>query len=404
VTTSLASDTERAPVSPGWVARYGLMFFGQNLSWAAPAQILLAVQVLALYPDDKEQMLAWLMAAGGLAAVIAGPISGRLSDRTHSRFGRRSPWMIGGSVVAASMLAVAGFTESYGVLLIAWVLFQVALATSQTSVQSIPPDRVPERQYGLISGVMGLTYTAAVVLGSALGALLPPLAAYLVIGALMLACLVPFVASYRDPEVLHLRERTAALNLPSFRHASDFWWVFLARLLVTLAQAMALFYLLYFLRDRVHHADPETGVLILSAIYAVFVIISAVWSGRASDRSGKRRPFVSMSSFGVAIACAVMAFATSFTVVMGAAALLGLSWGVYQAIDQALINHVLPSAQHRAAHIGIVNLAVHIPNTVAPAIAAVLVTQAGGYPGLYCVAAALTTIGGLVVWKVRGVP
>ena len=380
------------------------MFFGQNLSWAAPAQILLAVQVLEMHPQDKERMLGLLMAAGGLAAVLAGPISGQLSDRTSSRFGRRLPWVVGGSAVATVMLAVAGFTDDYPVLVVAWVLFQVALASSQTSVQSIPPDRVPGAQYGVVSGVMGLTYTAAVVVGAALGATLSVLAAYLAVGAVMLVCLVPFAAKYREPDVAPTRERGAGFNLPSFREASDFWWVFLARLLVTLAQSIALFYLFYFLRDRIHHPDPETGVLVLSAIYAVFVIITAVWSGRASDRSGKRRPYVSLSSFGVAVACAVMAFATDFTVVMGAAALLGLSWGVFQAIDQALINHVLPSAEDRAAHIGIVNLAVHIPNTAAPALAAVLVTQAGGYPGLYGVAAALTIAGGLVVWKVRSVP
>ncbi|KGN31478.1 hypothetical protein N802_03685 [Knoellia sinensis KCTC 19936] len=419
MSTSVAPTTERAPVTTGWIARFGLMYFGQHISWATPAQILLAVQVLAMYPDDKERMLAWLMGVGGLAAVIAGPLAGRFSDRTRSSFGRRRPWIVGGTVVASAMLVVAGITGSYAVLFGAWVVFQIALATSQTSVQTIPPDRVPHQQYGLISGVMGLTYTAAVVVGAALGALLPVRGAYLATALFMLLFLVPFVATYREPEgeaVPKVESRhtesgvkptglgRVGFNLPSFREAPDFWWVFIARLLVTMTQAIALFYLLYFLRDRVQHPDPETGVLILSAVYAVFVILTAVWSGRASDRSGKRRVFVSLSSFGVAVACLVMAFATSFTVVIGAAALLGLSWGVFQAIDQALINHVLPSAEDRAAHIGIVNLAVHIPNTAAPAIAAVLVTQAGGYPGLYAVAAALTTIGGIVVWKVRNVP
>ncbi|NYF98842.1 MFS transporter [Janibacter cremeus] len=401
--TTAVETNQRAPVSRGWVAGYGLMYFGQHLSWAAPVQILLAVQVLELYPQDKERMLALLMAAGGLAAVIAGPVAGHLADATRTRLGRRLPWMIGGSLVAAGMLAVAGLTQDYVALLIVWVVFQVALAASQTSAQSIPPDRVPQHQYGRVSGVMGLTYTAAVVVGSALGAALPTRAAYLAVGAVMLVSLVPFAFTYREPEAPRV-ERRAGFALPRLDEARDFWWVFLARLLVTLAQSIALFYLLYFLRDQVHYSDPETGVLILSAIYAVFVIISAIWSGRASDRSGKRRRFVSLSSFGVAIACLVMAVATDFTVVMAAAGLLGVSWGVFQAIDQALINHVLPSADDRAAHIGIVNLAVHIPNTAAPALAALLVMYAGGYFGLYSVAAALTMVGGLVVWKVRGVP
>jgi len=405
---AMTRELDRATVSSDWVRRYGLMFFGQNLSWAGPTQILLAVQVLEFYPHDKERMLGWLMAAGGLASVIGGPVAGRLSDLTRARRGTRLRWLVGGTAASVLTLVVAGLAGTYVALLVAWVAFQVALGCSMTSIQSIPPDRVPDHQYGLVSGVMGLTYTAAVVAASAVAAALPVLAAYLVIAVLMAACLVPFAARYGRAESSFqggekpLRDN--GFHLPSLHGASDFWWVFLARLLVTLAQSIGLFYLFYFLRDRIHYADPDTGVLILSATYAVFVIVTAVWSGRASDRSGRRRPFVSLSSFGVAIACTVMAFATSFAVVIVAAALLGLSWGIFQAIDQALINHVLPSADDRAAHIGIVNLAVTIPNTAAPALAAVLVTEAGGYPGLYTVAAALTLAGGLVVWKVRGVP
>jgi len=405
---SVIHTTERTPVSADWIRRYGLMFFGQNLSWAAPTQILLAVQVLAFYPHDKERMLGWLMAAGGLASVIAGPIAGRLSDVTRARRGSRLRWMFGGTVASVLTLAAAGLAPGYVLLVLAWVGFQIALGCSNTSIQSIPPDRVPGHQYGLVSGVMGLTYTAAVVVASGVAAALPVLAAYLVIGLLMLLCLLPFALRYAGPTGNAMDAPVPATSpgfkLPSLSEARDFWWVFLARLLVTMAQAIALFYLLYFLRDRIHYSDPDTGVLILSAIYAVFVIITAIWSGRASDRVGKRRPFVSLSSFGVAIACIVMAFATTFPVVVAAAAMLGLSWGIFQAIDQALINHVLPSAEDRAAHIGIVNLAVTIPNTAAPAIAALLVTDAGGYPGLYGVSAALTLAGGLVVWKVRSVP
>lgn len=411
---AVTGTPERTAVSPDWVRRYGLMFFGQNLSWAAPTQILLAVQVLAFYPHDKERMLGWLMAAGGLASVLAGPITGRLSDRTRARRGNRLRWLVGGTIASVLTLVLAGLAGGYTLLLVAWVAFQIALRCSITSIHSIPPDRVPDDQYGLVSGVMGLTYTGAVVVASAIAAVLPVLAAYIVVGLLMLLCLLPFAVRYaggidgddtgRARSKTPLARTTPGFTFPPLHEAQDFWWVFLARLLVTMAQAIALFYLLYFLRDRIHYSDPDTGVLILTAIYAVFVIVTAIWSGRASDRVGKRRPFVSLSSFGVAIACIVMAFATSLPVVIAAAALLGLSWGVFQAIDQALINHVLPSADDRAAHMGVVDLAVTIPNTAAPAIAALLVTEVGGYTGLYGVAAVLTIAGGLVVWKVRSVP
>ena len=179
---------------------------------------------------------------------------------------------------------------------------------------------------------------------------------------------------------------------------------FIARFLVTTGNSVALFYLFYYLRDHIGHADPDAGVLILTGAYAVCVVVTAIVSGKASDASGKRRPFVAQSSMGVAAACAVMAVAGSFVTVIVAAILLGLSWGVFMAVDQALINQVLPKADERGRDLGVMNLAVAGPNVAAPVLAAFALANLGGYPGLYVFAGVLTVIGAGLVYLVRGVP
>ena len=184
----------------------------------------------------------------------------------------------------------------------------------------------------------------------------------------------------------------------------DFTWVFIARFLVTTGNSVALFYLFYYLRDHIGHADPDAGVLILTGAYAVCVVVTAIVSGKASDASGKRRPFVALSSMGVSAACVVMAVAGSFVTVIVAAILLGLSWGVFMAVDQALINQVLPKADERGRDLGVMNLAVAGPNVAAPVLAAFALANLGGYPGLYVFAGVLTVIGAGLVYLVRGVP
>lgn len=187
------------------------------------------------------------------------------------------------------------------------------------------------------------------------------------------------------------------------RRYADFWWVFVARFLVTAGNMVALFYLFYFLRDGIGYANPDAGVLILTVVYAVCVVLTAVVSGRRSDASGRRKIYVIMASLGVAAACAMMAVASTFAVVVGAAVLLGLSWGVYMAVDQALINEVLPQAGQRGRDLGLMNVAVAGPNMAAPVLAAASLSLLGGYPGLYLFAGVLSAAGAVLIMRVRTV-
>ncbi|MFE3379956.1 MFS transporter [Streptomyces anulatus] len=407
-----AGQDDREPVSGVWVSRFGLLYLGQNMAWAAPAQLLIAQQVEEWYPESKETYLAWLMAAGGVVSMLATPLAGMISDRTVSRFGRRSPWILAGALGAAAALSAMSVAGGYAKLLVAWLLFQVAIAFAINATQTVPPDRVPQRQYGMVSGVMGLTYTLAVVAGTLVATVLPRTAAYLVAAALLAVVTAQFLMGFREPP-RHREPAPVAARTPqpapeppqgpATRVRADYWWVFTARLLVTLAQAIALFYLLYFLRDRIHHPDPDSGVLVLTLVYAVAVLATAVVGGRWSDRLRRRKPFIALTSYGLAVAAATMASANSFGVVVVAAIVLGVSWGIYTAVDQALINEVLPDPDARGRDIGVMNLAVAAPNSLAPVLAGLALSHFGGYPGLYLLAAVLALVGGVVIRFVRTV-
>lgn len=410
------TEDARPDASRRWVGSFGLLYLGQNVAWAAPSQLLIANQIAQWHPGQKETYLAWLMAAGGVASMIATPVAGVISDRTSSRWGRRSPWILAGGLVAAAALATMAAAGGFVALLLGWLVFQVAIAFAINAAQTVPTDRIPARQYGVVSGVMGLTYTLAVVLGTVLGAALPGPAAYLVTAGALVLLSAQFLARFGagrstgsdvpprvGEAVIPPREAADVAAQTGPRVRTDYWWVFVARLVITLGQSIALFYLLYYLRDRIHYADPDAGVLILTVIYAVAVVAIAVVAGRWSDRVGRRKPFVAISSYGVAGAATLMAFAGSFGVVVVAALLLGVSWGVYMAIDQALINQVLPNAAARGRDMGVMNLAVAVPNSAAPVCAALALGHLGGYPGLYLLAAVLAVAGGLLIRFVRSV-
>jgi hypothetical protein len=64
----------------------------------------------------------------------------------------------------------------------------------------------------------------------------------------------------------------------------------------------------------------------------------------------------------------------------------------------------LPEAAGRAKDLGIINIANSGPQVLAPAIAAPLVSELGGYPSLYLSVAVITVLGSVFVQRIRSVP
>jgi MFS family permease len=192
------------------------------------------------------------------------------------------------------------------------------------------------------------------------------------------------------------------------RRYPDFAWAWLTRFAVNMGNSMAVLYLLYFLRDRIHYSrlfpghKAEDGLVILILIYTAAVVITAVVSGMISDRSGRRKLPVTVSGLVMAVPAVMLALWPSWLVAIVSAATLGLGFGVYLSVDQALVTQVLPSAAGRAKDLGIINIANTGPQVLAPAIAAPMVSQLGGYTTLYL--AAFTVLGSAFVWKIRSVP
>jgi MFS family permease len=109
---------------------------------------------------------------------------------------------------------------------------------------------------------------------------------------------------------------------------------------------------------------------------------------------------------GVVIAAAALLLAIwpTWPVALVASVLLGTGYGVYLAVDTALITQVLPAAADRAKDLGVINIASAAPQVLGPALAAPLVTHLGGYPTLYAVTAGVTLLGAVLVVRIRSVP
>lgn len=387
------------------------------MGFFTPIQLLLPQQLEDIDAAGKVGALGWVTGAGAAVAVLVTPLAGALSDRTTSRWGRRLPWLVGGTLLAAAALAVLSRQSTVGGVLVGWCLAQACLNAAYAGLTAEVPDHVPVRQRGVVSGWFGLPQAVGVVVGVALvtSFTTTPAAGYLLVAAVIAVLVLPFAAVTRDRALSRPDRpqwswsRFARGFWVSPRQHPDFGWAWLTRFLISLGNALGTLYLLYFLRDRVHYEQlfpgrtAEDGVLVLILIYAAGAVATAVVGGVLSDRSGRRKPLVITSSVVMAAGAVLLAVSPTWPASMVAAALLGTGYGVYMAVDTALITQVLPAAGDRGKDLGVINIANAAPQVLAPALAAPIVATLGGYPVLYALTAVVTLLGAVLVLPIRSV-
>jgi MFS family permease len=404
-------------VGKRWIALIALANLGMSLGYLAPLGVLLPNQVQAIAGSvHKVAALGLVTGIGAVVALIANPVAGALSDRTTSRFGRRRLWAMGGALAGAAALALLAGQRTMAGVIVGWCLAQVGLNAMQAGLSASVPDRVPVPQRGMVSGWIGLPQTISAVLAVVLVAdVVTGNAGYLLIAVLVVACALPFVLTAHDPPLSRSDRPPFAMRdfVRSFwlspRQNRDFAWAWLTRFVMNLGNSMAVLYLLYFLRDKVHYSrlfpgqTAEDGLLILVSVYTVGVILTAVAGGVISDRIGRRKLPITVAGLVMAVPAVMLAFWPTWPVAIAAAALLGLGFGAHLSVDQALATQVLPSAKARGKDLGIINIASSGAQVLAPAIAAPLISEFGGYRTLYLAVAAITTLGAVLVWKIRSV-
>ncbi len=401
-----------------WIVLIALANLGLYLAYLGPISVLLPNQVQAIAgPAHKVAVLGWVTGIGAAVAMIANPVAGALSDRTVGRFGRRRPWIAGGTLAGSAALVLLAGQHALAGVILGWCLAQASLNAMQASLSAAVPDQVPVAQRGTVSGWIGLPQSVGVLLAVVLVTdVVTGNGGYVLLAACVLACALPFALTMPDLPVPRSARppwdwRAFARSFwLSPRRYPDFAWAWLTRFAVNLGNAMTLLYLLYFLRDRIHYSrlfpghKAEDGLVVLILLYLAGVVLTAVAGGVLSDRTGRRKLPVTVAGLVMAAAAAVLALWPSWPAAMAASAIMGLGYGVYLSVDAALVTQVLPAAAARAKDLGIINIANSGPQVLAPAVAAPLVSQLGGYRSLYLSVAVVTVLGSLFVQRIRSVP
>ena len=384
--------------------------------YAGVLTVLLPLQVERIDRAHKVVALGVVSGVSALFALVFNPIGGALSDRTRSRFGRRAPWLVTGSVAMIVMLALLGQAGTVLLIAVAWCLAQAVANLYQAPLTAVIPDRVSRQRRGAASAVAGVSSVLGGVAGVGLASQFTRHLSwgYLMLGVLLAATAAYFVVSTADPSAAAIPRpprdaRSPAARLASFLSAlrhRDFALVFVSRAAAILGYYLVISYELYILTDYIAlpgHLQPAQGVTILAAISAVGALLAAAIAGPVSDRLDRRKPFVFISSAVAGAGCVLPVVSPTFRTIEIFAAFAGVAFGCYLSVDAALVTLVLPRSEDAARDLGVLNIANAGPQVLAPLVAALIISHAGGYRTLFIAGGCCGVVGALAVLPVRSV-
>jgi MFS family permease len=399
--------------SARFVFIYALAYACLWLALLTPAMITLALRVRQLVGADAARPASVVLFVGAIAALVGNPVFGALSDRTRSPFGRRRPYLLGGSLGGFAALTLVALAPSVTLVIVGWCLAQLAFNAVLAAMVAIVADRIPAAQRGTVVGILGVCMPVGQIVGTWLVQLLSDnlTLALLVPGAIGVAGVLTLTFVLPDtlpPQVDQDAQRPAGsqehFDLLAHR---DFLWAWWARVLFVMGSIFLQAYQPFLLLDDLGFSAADVPRLIFRStlVQAAMVVIWSLVAGRLSDRTGRRKPIAMAGSAIQGLGLWLIAIAHSYTLFLCGVALMGMGHGVYEGVNLALVTEVLPDrARHAAKDLGLLNITNTLPQVIAPLAApAILAMSGGNYMLLFLVAGAVPLLGTALLVPIRSV-
>ncbi|MBT1166592.1 MFS transporter [Bifidobacterium simiarum] len=398
--------------------RFCIAFFIFSFCWMLALQVVAAVllpqRLTDIAPDSKEAIFGVLNSATALASLISNLIVGNLSDRTRSIFGRRTPWIASGGIIAGISLFLIGILPDGTTIGISYCVSMVGLNMMIAPIIASLSDRVPEDMRGTMSAFI----SAGTLFGSALGQIVGAqfitmqLPGFIVSGVVMgisgIAAVIcwPKEKSSKDmPAVQADFGSLIASFRPPIKGARDFWLAFVGRSLLLFSYYMILNYQLYILQDYIGQSTKDSAVTIstMSIVLMVVSLISALSAGPISDKIGRRKVPVVIASLLLAVGYALPWLMHSPMGMILFSAIGGFGYGMYGSVDQALNVDVLPNEEEAGKDLGILNIATTLGQMVGPIVTSAIVVNTGSYGMVFPTAIVMVVIACIFIMLIKKV-
>jgi MFS family permease len=372
--TSGVSGRPTRPLPLLHLLNLSVYWMGMNAIWAGLGFVVYPARLTEMYGETFAPSYILLFeTVPVLLAVLVQPTVGTISDYTMSRWGRRKPYILIGTLL--DVVFLWGFASSDAlVMMFAFILLlQFSSNFAQGPFQGYVPDLVPARQVGLASGLMGVMIVVGQVAGAGIAAMglaqldaaalvpgTPAAAEYarqvfllptVGLALVELVTMVPLVLFVREGRQAPPREgrswRQIALGAwgTDILRERSYVWLLVSRLFFLMAPTIPLSLGLFYLRQSLGSTSEQAAsqIFVIAAVVGVTSGLATLPAARLSDRFGRKRMIYAGIGLGI-IGTVGVALAPAFEVTLGALVFIGVASGSFLAVDWALMTDIIPKA------------------------------------------------------------
>lgn len=391
-------------------------WFGLAFMWNGLHPIILPALLLAYIPEQlKNTYLGGMTFVGLILAMLIQPLAGGLSDQTRSRWGRRRPWMVAGTLLSVLYLFGMVNANTLWGIIIAYLLLQIGSNIAHGPAQGIIPDLVPLDRRGLASGIknlfdMGGLVVTSLVAGSLMGNNDPQRAILIIIlvliGSAAFTILTTPERAEQPAEGSAVEYRWKDIFRLNRKQYPDYARLLLSRFLILLGIYAVQGFAQYYIRDtfQVANAAEVTGNLL--ATIGVALILLVFPAGILSDKLGRKRLNI-LAGVLAALGIFLLIFARQISALYAFGAIIGMATGIFLSVNWALATDLIPQDEG-GKYLGLSNLATagasassRLAGPLIDGINALSPRAFLGYPVMFVLAAISALVGALLLTRVQ---
>lgn len=403
-------------------AALSAFWFGSNFLWLPLSTVLIQSQIDEVVPKGSQNTaIGVALGLGGVLAMTVPPLVGAWSDRLNTRFGRRRPIMVAGTLLTIPGLWILMAANNYPEIVIGYAIIQFFFNAAGAAYAGIIPDVVPAQQIGKASGYLATMTQLGIGGGLGVAGLLSHnRAIYLVMGGVAALTLIPTVWAARTEGLVPIARppsRPLAETVREFLrplHEGDFAWVIFTRFMVSSGITVVLYFLVNFFGDVV--LAPNQDAAKFTNNWLLVVVLTALpfgfFGGQISDRLHRRKIFVYLAGAAQSfVAIVFIAFyPTSTPLVFALGVAYGIGYGLYFAVDWALACDTLPDPKKSAKDMGLFHVALTLPQAFLPLFGGALIDYLNnhmgansGYRVVFSSAVLFLLVGTVLVSRIKSV-
>ena len=351
-TNAVSALPERKKLHYGKTALIGFGFMAVQIAWIIYNNFV----PLILRGNSIIKGLSWaetaigaIMVFDNIFGLICQPLFGRLSDRTHTRFGKRTPYLMVGIPLCALLFILIPRIQVLGVLMLDIIAFNFIMSVWRSPVVAMMPDFMPSELRGEGNAVINIMGGVGVVLGTVFGKVFSKLfhtddvqtlrnSVFIFGAAVMLLCLLVVVFLVREgdnritkEESLRLKKEYESSKAPKVKRAGiRELGLNRGELASLLLMLVALFFnsnatdsintwFSTFATKEMGFAEKDASLFV--TLFAASTVLGAIPAGKLGQKFGRKKTI--MTGWAGILALFLLFFLTKQPILFYAAVVVG---------------------------------------------------------------------------------